>query len=301
MVFVGLIIILFIAVAVFYLFVIRKDLAVIRSNTNIVFTLVVEIILLAVAAWYMFVMYNGSPDFVVSLELMCGAILALLLTCYMFYQVRAVSKNNLELLKTIVSVLEAGDQNMDGHSLHVHNLVMLLYEYLPIEMKRGLSSENLKYASILFDVGKYGVPGRILNKSGKLEGKEWEIIKKHPAICVSIIGTVGDFDCISDWILYHHERVDGKGYYGLKGDDIPLASRMIALADTYSSITMVRAYKPTLTYEDAKAELKLCAGSQLDEKLVSIFCEIPMQKVEECMFDVKAKMGRYGDEIEKSN
>ncbi len=205
----------------------------------------------------------------------------------------SVSNKNLELIKALVSVLEAGEPNMDGHSLHVHNLVMLLYDYLPWEMSIQIRKSDLEYASLLFDVGKYGIPGRIMDKTGKLAGDEWEIIKRHPQTCVDILNSAGNFGRMTDWILYHHERVDGRGYYGLKGEEIPLASRMIALADTYSSITMSRTYKPTLTHEDAVAELKLAAKTQLDENLVKLFCEIPIQRVESCMDDVKKKIERY--------
>lgn len=206
-----------------------------------------------------------------------------------------ISKRNMDILETLVCVLEAGDPNMDGHSLHVHYLTMLLYDYLPYKEKRKINKADLSFASLVFDVGKYGVPGRVLNKPGKLKNEEWELMKKHPDTGARIFKSLGKFDRVSEWILYHHERMDGNGYYRLKGSDIPLPSKMIALADTFSSITMTRSYKPTLTYENATAELKLAAGSQLDSELVDIFCSIPMEKVEECIKAVQKKINIYED------
>ncbi len=202
----------------------------------------------------------------------------------------------IDIMEMLIGVIEAGDSNLDGHSLHVHNLTMLLYDYLPFSYKIKVNATDLEYASLLLDIGKLGVAGNILNKSGKLKGAEWEAMRRHPEISVKILGSVKYFDRISDWVLYHHERVDGKGYYKLKGDQIPLASRIMAVADTYSAITMTRSYKPAYTYEDAIAELKLVAGSQLDEKLVRIFCEIPINRIASCMEDVKSRMARYSDE-----
>ncbi|MBQ7583088.1 MAG: HD domain-containing protein [Lachnospiraceae bacterium] len=203
---------------------------------------------------------------------------------------------SIEIIEMLIGVIEAGDSNLDGHSLHVHNLTMLLYDYLPLSYKIRVNAMDLEYASLLLDIGKLGVSRSILNKSGKLKGEEWEAMKRHPEIGVKILASVRYFDKLSDWVMYHHERVDGRGYYRLKGDQIPLASRIMAVADTYSAITMTRSYKPAYTYEDAIAELKLVAGSQLDEKLVRIFCNIPINRIASCMEDVKRRMARYSDE-----
>ncbi|MBO6215868.1 MAG: HD domain-containing protein, partial [Lachnospiraceae bacterium] len=128
----------------------------------------------------------------------------------------------------------------------------------------------------------------------------WQLIKMHPQIAVNILKPIKNFDEVANWIKYHHERMDGNGYNGLKGEDIPLASRIIALADTYSAITMTRPYRPTLNYEDALSELRLVTGSQLDPFLVEIFCSIPRNKVLSCMEDVEEKMSRAKIEKIKS-
>ena len=204
-------------------------------------------------------------------------------------------KRLLNMTELLIGMIEAGDPNLDGHSLHVHGLTMLLYDYLPLKYSLGIDRESLDYASLLIDIGKLGVSGKIIGKTGKLDNKEWELMRRHPELGANLIKNAGDFEKISTWVLYHHERVDGGGYYKLKKDEIPVPSRMMAIADTFSAITMARSYKPSYTYEDAMAELKLVAGSQLDEELVEIFCKIPVKRVASIMDDVHEKLKKYAD------
>jgi HD-GYP domain-containing protein (c-di-GMP phosphodiesterase class II) len=105
----------------------------------------------------------------------------------------------------------------------------------------------------------------------------------HPKVGVKILKPLHTFDSISDWILYHHERIDGNGYYRLDGNDIPLAAKMIAIADTYSAITMRRSYKNSKTHEQAIAIMKDVEGTQLDRELVDIFAAIPKEELEKCI------------------
>lgn len=198
--------------------------------------------------------------------------------------------------ETLIGIIEAGDANLDGHSILVMDLAMLLYDYLPYDKRKKIKPENLRYAALFLDVGKLGIPAKVLNKPGKLEKDEWEIMKKHPEIGVKVLGQMTSFKQITDWVLYHHERIDGKGYHGLKGDDIPLAARIIAVADTYAAVVMVRSYKPSRSYDDAVATLKLAAGSQLDEEIVNIFCSIPREKVEKATISVIEKMSLFLDD-----
>ena len=107
-------------------------------------------------------------------------------------------------------------------------------------------------------------------------------MRSHPELGVKIIESLGLFDGITDWVLYHHERIDGKGYYKLKGPDIPLASRIIAIADTYSAITMKRAYEDAKTHEEAVRIIREVAGTQLDPVLVDDFTAIPKCELENC-------------------
>ena len=135
----------------------------------------------------------------------------------------------------------------------------------------------------MHDVGKLGVPERILNKPAKLDEDEWEVMKTHPRVGVKILKTLPSLGEILPWIEYHHERIDGKGYYGIKAKDIPYPAKVIAVADTYSAITMRRSYKDPRTHEDAIDIMKQVAGTQLDEDLVDLMCKIPKEELIACV------------------
>ena len=256
----------------------------------------VAVLLLLQCIIYLLV-YDSKPDNIwIGTALLTSSIVTLVGVTMAFKKLKMVKNSNMELLETLICVMEAGDPNLDGHSLHVHNLVTVFYDYLPTSYQQRVNFEDLKYASLFLDMGKLGIPRNILTKSGKLTAEEMALMKRHPEICVNILSPVGSFSNISDWILYHHERVDGNGYHKLKGEDIPLASRMIAIADTYSALTMDRTYKASLTYDEALTELRQAAGTQLDPELVGFFCEIPKHRIEACMENVSSIMERYQDE-----
>ena len=197
------------------------------------------------------------------------------------------------LLELLVGIIEAENPNLDGHSLHVHNLTMLLLEFMPFWYRLFVNETDLHYASLLLDIGKSVIPDSIMERAGKLDKKDWEIVKKHPDLGVNMLKDVPGMGKALSYIMYHHERIDGKGYHQLKGDQIPIGARMIAIADTYSAITMNRSYKASLPYAEAISELRLAAGTQLDEELVGYFCNIPMSRVDDCLEDVMTKMNGY--------
>ncbi len=230
------------------------------------------------------------------ITLFITTVVFLILTRCATMYIEGIESVSMDVVKAIVGVLEAGDPNLDGHSLHVQRLSMLLYEFLPQNDKILINPYNLKCASLLLDIGKLGIPRSIINKSGKLGKDEWEIMRRHPEIGVKILKQIPSFSEILPWIKYHHERVDGNGYYHLASSEIPIESRIIAIADTYSALTMNRSYKARLPYDDAIAELKLCAGSQLDKELVEIFCSIPIRRIEACMTEVMKTMKCYEEE-----
>lgn len=195
---------------------------------------------------------------------------------------RASEQRTLEISEALISVLGARDPNLNGHSQHVQNLTLLLYEHLPQALRIGINRSDLSYAALFHDVGKMGIPERILNKPSKLDDDEWAIMKKHPRISTDILSSVSSFKNIENWVLYHHERIDGRGYYGIPGETIPFAAKMIAVADTYSAITMRRSYKDSKSHEQAVAVLQEVKGKQLDSELVDIFCTIDPEKLSAC-------------------
>ena len=213
-------------------------------------------------------------------------------------QHRETQRRTAALLSALVGVIEARDPNLYGHSLNVRNLSLLLWEKLPLNMRLSVNAADLEVASLLLDVGKMRLPTELVTKGGKLSEDELEIIKRHPEIGSEILIDEKGFQKICEWIKYHHERVDGGGYYALKGREIPLGARIAAVTDTFSALVMERNYKPSLGYEEAIAELRLVAGKQLDSFLVERFCTISPDEIEASLKSVREKMQKYRVDLE---
>ena len=231
---------------------------------------------------YLGVAFWGKPDLLMAGILFFGAIFVSLALVLLYHLVDTLKDRSIEVTETLIGVIEARDSNLNGHSRNVQKLSMCLYKYLPSSMKEGISPVSFEYAALLHDVGKLGVPESILNKPGKLDDDEWEVMKQHPKIAMDLLKTLSSFDDIKEWILYHHERMDGKGYYGVPGDDIPMAARIIAVCDTYSAITMRRSYKDKRTHEEAMKVIEEVSGSQLDPDIAAVFMTIPKEELQAC-------------------
>lgn len=140
-----------------------------------------------------------------------------------------------------------------------------------LKLKRT-EMDELELLATLHDIGKLGVDSRILQKAGHLDQDEWREMKKHAEIGFRIAMSIHELAPIAEYILYHHERWDGDGYpHGLKGEEIPLLSRILAVIDAYDAMTSDRIYRHALSIEEAVQELKNHAGSQFDPQLVEIF------------------------------
>ena len=186
-------------------------------------------------------------------------------------------ENYLNTVEALVQALEAKDTYTSGHSARVGKLAIAIGEAIKMSEDK---IESLKYAAVLHDVGKIGVSEVILNKEEKLLDAEWEAIRSHPVIGQTIIKGIKFLFDIGEVVRHHHERYDGKGYPdGIKGEEIPLESRIIAVADTYDAITSDRSYRKGSTHEEALVELKRVAGSQLDPALVDVFCQVVTHEV----------------------
>lgn len=137
-----------------------------------------------------------------------------------------------------------------------------------------LAQEEILHAAPMHDIGKIGIPDAILSKPGKLTPEEWNIMKQHPAIGGRIIGedSTGLLAMARRIALYHHERWDGTGYpHGLKGEDIPIEARIIAIADVFDALINERPYKPAWPVDKAVAQINADAGSHFDPVLVECF------------------------------
>ncbi len=208
-----------------------------------------------------------------------GAIFIAMLVQSQIHMAASLREKSLEVMRTFVNAIEVKDSYTRGHSLHVYEIVELFCQYLLPRERGRLNIPKLLDAAILHDIGKIGVEDRILNKAGPLTEEEWEQVRSHPRLSAHMLeGTT--FLEIAPWVLYHHERVDGKGYYKLSGAEIPLESRIISVADTYSAITTDRVYRPRRTHDQAIGILREVAGTQLDARLVECFCQVPKSELE---------------------
>ncbi|MDU7253441.1 MAG: diguanylate cyclase [Clostridium sp.] len=175
-------------------------------------------------------------------------------------------------IKTLISVINAKDRYTYGHVERV-----VLYSRLLAD-KLKLSEEDKKifiYGAYMHDIGKINISREILNKKMPLIKEEWEILKQHPVNGVEIIKPVSSLQNISDLILHHHERYDGKGYPdNLKGDNIPFLARALTVVDSFDAMTSNRPYNRRKTYEEAIEELKRCSGTQFDSYIAEKFIEV---------------------------
>ncbi len=189
-----------------------------------------------------------------------------------------------DIIRALISALEVKDYYIKGHSDAVARYAVAIARRLKIPPKE---IEIIEAAAMLHDIGKIGISENILNKPGKLDKEDWKEIKKHPEICLKILNCINFPWDIKPIIHAHHERYDGKGYpRGLKGDEIPLGAKIIAVVDTYDAMISDRAYRKSLDKEAVIKELKRVAGTQLDPEIVKVFIEILMTGKEEKLFKV---------------
>jgi HD-GYP domain-containing protein (c-di-GMP phosphodiesterase class II) len=135
--------------------------------------------------------------------------------------------------------------------------------------------DELSLLATLHDIGKICIAENILLKPAKLSSEEWELVKKHPEIGYRIASSSPELATVAEAILHHHERWDGKGYLkGLKGEEIPLLSRIIAIVDSFDAMTNDRPYRKSFSIEEALVEIEMCSGTQFDPKLVESFIKI---------------------------
>jgi hypothetical protein len=169
-------------------------------------------------------------------------------------------------VRSLVQAVEIKDLYTRGHSERVAKVSELIARRLSLSEERVAI---LSYAAILHDVGKLGVPTRLLRKTGPLDPAEAAAIRLHPVRGVDAVRDIAFLDEAYAAILHHHERVDGLGYpSGLAGDRIPQFARIIAVADAFDSMTSTRSYRAARPVADALAELRLCAGTQFDPGIV---------------------------------
>lgn len=173
-----------------------------------------------------------------------------------------------ETVLAIARTVDAKDENTSQHSFRVSEYSVLIAKKLGFDEEQ---CENLRKTALLHDIGKIGIPDKVLNKPAKLTDEEYQIMKSHVVRGGEILKDFTLIDHVSDGALYHHERYDGKGYaHGLKGEEIPLNARIIGIADAFDAMTANRVYRKKLDFEYVIEELKKGRGTQFDPQLVDI-------------------------------
>lgn len=172
-------------------------------------------------------------------------------------------------IKSFVRAMEATSSWTAGHTERVTEYAVALGRQMALSEEE---IERLKICSLLHDIGKIAVPRSILDKNGALSDMEWDAIKRHPNTGAGILEGLKGFGDIVTGIRYHHEWWDGTGgVFGLKGSEIPLMARILAVADTFDAMTSDRPYRAAKPFEETVAEITGFAGRQFDPEVVSAF------------------------------
>jgi HD-GYP domain-containing protein (c-di-GMP phosphodiesterase class II) len=205
------------------------------------------------------------------LEAAAGFLMAFLENVALYEQQRATFMGT---IRAMTAAIDAKDRYTRGHSERV------AFMSRQLALASGLApaeADRIHVAALIHDVGKIGVPERVLCKPGRLTDEEFELIKLHPEIGRNILQDIPTLaDCLPG-VLHHHERWDGRGYpHGLAGEDIPLIARIIGLADTFDAMSSSRSYRSAMPREKVLAEIERCAGSQFDPGLVPAFLTIAL-------------------------
>ena len=212
---------------------------------------------------------SKKDDNVISLPSLVGSVVL----SNMASQVEELKKQKREVceqaIRTLLHALDAKDHYTYGHCMRVAHFSLLLGKEINLE---GEDLYQLEVAALFHDIGKIGTPDAILRKPSRLEEEEFLIMKEHPSLSGEILSSFTEFKDAAKFARHHHERYDGRGYPDrLKGDEIPLFSRVILIADTFDAMTSTRPYRKGLPYEVAFNELVEFSGSQFDPSLVKHF------------------------------
>ncbi|MFI1365527.1 HD-GYP domain-containing protein [Streptomyces griseochromogenes] len=194
-------------------------------------------------------------------------LLPMCVSCWVFAQYHRERAAHQATIRALVQAVDIKDGYTRGHSERVGQASVMIARELRMDDERV---EVLRFAGILHDVGKLGVPTRLLRKDGPLTPEERRIIELHPEYGHEMVRGISFLGEARTAILHHHERLDGSGYpYGLAGGQIPECARVVAVADAFDAMTSTRTYSRARPVEAAVTELERCAGTQFDPRMVS--------------------------------
>jgi response regulator RpfG family c-di-GMP phosphodiesterase len=177
-------------------------------------------------------------------------------------------------LVALGSALDTRDVGTESHSRRVHgySLTLARAHGVPVHQLK-----DIEHGVLLHDIGKIGIPDRILLKQGPLTPDEWKIMRTHPEIGKRLIDKIPFLHRAIPIVYHHHERWDGTGYpLGLKGEGIPLGARIFAVADAFDAMTFDRPYSKAIQLEAARQEIERCAGTHFDPAVVATFRSVPL-------------------------
>lgn len=222
--------------------------------------------------------FYQRPYFFETKMFMIAVFICILILVLIFfdYRMRELKKRKDELKMIVVdsmtclaSAIDAKDPFTKGHSKRVSDLSMRIGMAMGLDDER---LETLEYMALMHDIGKIGISDTILQKRSKLTKEEKKEIEKHTVIGANILSEMKSLKKIAIGARYHHESYDGTGYCeGLKGEDIPLEARIIAVADAYDAMVNDRPYRKKITHDAAVEEINRCMGTQFDPKIVIVF------------------------------
>nr|WP_243426445.1 diguanylate cyclase [Caldicoprobacter guelmensis] len=186
------------------------------------------------------------------------------------------------VINTLVTTLHIKSIETQEHAERLKTYSIAIGKEMSLPHK---DLDELALLAVLHDVGKIGIKESILKKPGPLTPQEWEEMKQHCEIGYRIVQNIPELSAVAEYILFHHERWDGKGYpRGLKGEEIPLLCRILAVVDAYDAMTHDRVYRKALSENEAIAEIKKNSGTQFDPKIVDVFYNLVVSdKINSCL------------------
>lgn len=179
----------------------------------------------------------------------------------------------LKSITALAAAVETKDSGTVGHAQRVAELTEAVARRLGV---RGRDLERIQYAALLMDIGKANVPQSLLTKRDPLTPEEWEVLKSHSRLGAEMVAAVPFLADLAEYVLHHHEYWDGSGYpEGLAGEQIPLASRILAIAADYDAVVSDRPYRPRpLSPEEAIEEIRRDIGAKYDPAVAEVFLEM---------------------------
>jgi HD-GYP domain-containing protein (c-di-GMP phosphodiesterase class II) len=183
-----------------------------------------------------------------------------------------LAQQNKQTMGMLAKLVEGRDTDAGMHLQSIQHFSRALALHLGLSNREA---DEIAYASMVHDVGKANIPDSVLKKAGPLDREEWAIMQKHTAWGEELLIENSDFEMAREVARWHHERWDGSGYPdGLAGEEIPLAARIVAVADVYDALISRRPYKEPWSAEKSVAELRRLAGQHLDPEIVDAFCRL---------------------------